>query len=130
MNTHNRGPTRVFCFITEEVMDIGVRWVALSQDGDILTGGISSTENWARRDSTSMRYPDGFQCEWISNPRDYACVQAALWRHLVKSSHAWPKVEITIAPDDTSPHWKPIKATSDSAERGYINLQNYGEPKE
>lgn len=71
--------------------------MAMAEDGTCLAGHICSIHGWAwhdmgidrdgwKRDLYATHYPNGFDVEWVDNPRDHAGLMAAYAKNQAKRS--------------------------------------------
>lgn len=78
---------RIYCFINSGKGTDMCSGMAMAEDGHVLAGHLSSSEFWARYDLglTSDRkhdeyrkhYPDGYELEWVDDPRAHEGLMAA-----------------------------------------------------
>ena len=83
---------KIYLFINSGRCTDWVITSALSEDGEFLAGHCSSNDWWAqhdiglksewKHDIYQERYPDGFELEWVDNPKQHAGLMAAHARHL------------------------------------------------
>lgn len=76
----------IYCFINQRSLE-NYYVMAMAEDGNVLAGHLSSSEMWARHDigvtsdwkhdNYAAHYPDGYELEWVDDPRKHAGLQAA-----------------------------------------------------
>ena len=77
---------RIFCFINSHAPE-NYYVLAMAEDGNVLGSHLSSSPMWARHDigldsewkhdEYGKHYPNGYELEWVDNPRTHAGLQAA-----------------------------------------------------
>lgn len=78
---------KIYCFVNGGA---GTDWqhvMAIAEDGHCLAQHVSSHEAWAKHDigltsewkhdEYGEHYPDGYELEWVDNPRTHEGLEAA-----------------------------------------------------
>jgi len=89
----------IFCFINGPKGPGDVLVSALAEDGTFLAEHLSSSVDWAKRDIGFLpmagqasptrkhdlyaaHYPDGYELEWVDEPKSHARLNCAYSKHL------------------------------------------------